>query len=306
MIVTLPMEIALYRKGFKQTYLILSIGRYFTLLCMVVDLAINIINGATLESCHSIRWVLPFLSTAIQFVTIPLLLLRTYAVWGRNQMMGFFLVLLWFTPLIIGSYVATTYEGIPYSLFLNLNVAGGCGNDPTSNWGTAPFVVNMIVDSTVFLLTLGRLVFTLNASAVGGSTIRKILIRDGIMYYIVMVLINVINIVFFLAPGLPPLARPLIATPATMAPPIIIGRLFFNLQNNFLSSTPAPSHLSSSANFHLKNTGNTSIGSATLHSRTETYAMAPVVNYTVDVSSDNQSFLNTRGGMVPVKGSSFV
>jgi hypothetical protein len=291
----------LYRKGFKSTYLVLTIGRYYSLVCLVLDVALNLVNGATPEFCHNIRWVLPFLSTTIQFASIPLLLLRTYAIWGRNQIIAFILIVFWIGPLIIGTYVSTTYEGIPYSLFLNLNVVGGCGNDPTNNWGTAPFVVNMIVDSSVFLLTLGRLLSMRKASAVAGSTIRRVLIRDGIIYYIVVVVINVVNIVFFLAPGLPPLARPLIATPATMAPTIMVGRLFFNLQQNFLSSNPAPSTQDSNPKNTVNSFGTMSAG---VHTRRDVYPMRPVVNYTVDVSSDDQSFMNTKGGMV--KGGSIV
>jgi hypothetical protein len=296
--VTLPSEIALYRKGFKPTYLILTVGRYYSLVNLVLDVAFNLVNGATPQFCHNIRWVLPFLSTTIQFASIPLLLLRTYAIWGGNQTIAVILVIFWIGPLIIGTYASTTYEGVPYSLVMNLNVVGGCGNDPTNNWGTAPFIVNMIVDASVFLLTLGRLLSMRSASAVAGSTIRRVLIRHGIIYYIVVVMINVANIVFFLAPGLPPLARPLIATPATMIPTIMAGRLFFNLQQNFLSSSPAPSSRDSNPKAASNNI------SASGHSRKDDHPLRPVVNYTVDVSTDDQSFMNAEDRML--KGGSII
>ncbi|KAF9067892.1 hypothetical protein BDP27DRAFT_1448866 [Rhodocollybia butyracea] len=128
------------------------------------------------------------------------------------------------------TYVSTTYEGIPYSEFVGLDVVGGCGNDPTNKWGTVPFVLNLAVDSAIFLLILGRLLFVQSST----TTLRRLLLRDGVIYYLAVVVVNVVNIVFFLAPGLPPLARPLIATPATIIPAIMVGRLYFNLTSNFL------------------------------------------------------------------------
>ncbi|KAF9062055.1 hypothetical protein BDP27DRAFT_307021 [Rhodocollybia butyracea] len=233
-IVTLDKEITLYRThGTNKTLLLLSFSRYYTLLCLILDVTFNLVNNPTPEFCHRIRWVLPFLSTTIQFAAIPLLLLRTWAIWRRNAIITALLLALWILPLIIGTYVSTTYEGVPYALFLGLDVVGGCGNDPTNNWGTVPFILNLVVDSLIFLLTLSHLLF-FQKHAIGITSLRRVIIRDGMVYYAAMVVVNVINIVFFLAPGLPPLARPLIATPATIMPAILVGRLYFNLTGNFL------------------------------------------------------------------------
>jgi hypothetical protein len=291
------MEVALYKNGFQPTYLMLSISRYYSLVCLIFDVAFNLANGVTLEFCQNIHWVLPLLSTTIQFASTPLLLLRTYAIWDRNRTIAFILVTFWIGPLIIGIYVSTTYIGVPYSVILGLNVLGGCGNDPTNNWGTAPFIVNMIVDSCIFLLTLGRLLSLRNASAFARGTISRVLIRDGVIYYVVVVIINIINIVFFLAPGFPALARPLIATPATLAPAIIVGRLFFNLQNSFLSSSSP----SSNSDTYPRTLETFDALSSTGDTIGEVYSMRPIISYTTGASTadgSDRSYLKTKGGRV--------
>ncbi|KAF9077186.1 hypothetical protein BDP27DRAFT_1311960 [Rhodocollybia butyracea] len=277
-LVTLPREIFLYRSnGPNKTLLLLSFSRYYTLICLAADMV------ATPDLCHRIRWVLPFLSTTIQFAAIPLLLLPAV------------LVIFWIVPLAIGTFVATTYAGIPYAVFVNLDVIGGCGNDPTNSLGTVPFILNLVVDSAIFLLTLGRLVFTRTTA----TTLSRILIRDGTIYYLAVVIVNVVNIVFFLAPNLPPLARPLIATPATIIPAIMVGRLYFNLTSSFLPAYGTSG--SEGRSFPLSaprstfGSGGTAmttrplnLSAATdLSSRSDVYPMAPMnVKYTVEVTAD--------------------
>ncbi|KAF9063905.1 hypothetical protein BDP27DRAFT_1334443 [Rhodocollybia butyracea] len=295
-LVTLPREIFLYRSnGPNKTLLLLSFSRYYTLFCLIVDVAFNLVDGATPDFCYRIRWVLPFLSTTIQFAAIPLLLLRTYAVWQKNNLIAVVLVIFWLVPLIVGTFVATTYTGIPYAVFANLDVVGGCGNDPTNSMGTVPFILNLVVDSAIFLLTLGRLLFTRTTT----TTLSRILIRDGTIYYLAVVIVNVVNIVFFLAPNLPSLARPLIATPATIIPAIMVGRLYFNLTSSFLPAYGTSG--SGSRSFPLFaprstfGSGGTALSTRPLNlsaatdlsSRSDAYPMAPMnVKYTVEATAD--------------------
>ncbi|KAF8993096.1 hypothetical protein BDQ17DRAFT_1546213 [Cyathus striatus] len=280
-VTTLPMEMALYRRGFQWTYAMLSFSRYYSLACLILDVALNIATGVSLEFCNDVRWVLPFLSSTIQFASVPLLLLRTYAIWGKNKSILPLLIIFWIAPMAIGIYVCTTYSGVPYSLVVGLDVVGGCANDPhDAVSAAAPFIANSIVDSCVLFLTLGRLIHLKGGTQT--SLVRRLLIRDGLLYYIVVVVINVLNLVFFLAPGLLPLVRPLIATPASIAPTIMVGRLFFNLQYSFMSADDSVSSGGSrgSSNRHRIG-GNASVGD---NSRA-LYPLQPIqVAYSVNTS----------------------
>lgn len=102
LITTLPMEVALYKTGITPTLLLLTFSRYYTLLCIILDVAFNLAIDASAKFCQDIRWILAFLSSTIQFVSLPLLLLRTYAIWGKNRFIAGFLVILW-----VGSLAST-------------------------------------------------------------------------------------------------------------------------------------------------------------------------------------------------------
>ena len=231
----MPMEFALYRKGTKWTYLLLSFSRYYSIVCLSLDVAFNIATDVTPEFCDRTRYTLSLLASTIQFVTVPLLLLRTYAIWGMNKTLLPLLLIFWIIPMVIGIYACTTYFGVTNSSLIPLGIIGGCSNEPHDGLlAAAPFIANLIVDSCILFLTLGRLIRL--KGNIHTSFIRRLLIRDGILYYIVVVIINIINLVFFLAPNIPTsVPRAIFAAPATIAATIMVGRLFFNLQNNFLS-----------------------------------------------------------------------
>ena len=231
----MPMEFALYRKGTKWTYLLLSFSRYYSIVCLSLDVAFNVATDVTPEFCSRTRYTLSLLASTIQFVTVPLLLLRTYAIWGMNKTLLPLLSILWIMPMVIGIYACTTYFGVTNSSQIPLDIIGGCSNEPHNDLlAVTPFIANLIVDSCILFLTLGRLICLKGNTYT--SFIRRLLVRDGILYYIVVVIINIINLVFFLAPNIPAsVPRAIFAPPATIAPTIMVGRLFFNLQNSFLS-----------------------------------------------------------------------
>jgi hypothetical protein len=278
---TIPMELRLYRRGIKPTYLLLSFSRYFAVLSLSLDVAFNIATDVTPEFCERNRYTLALLASIVQFVTVPLLLLRTYAIWGKNKALLPLLFIFWVLPMAIGIYACTTYFGVPNFTFIPIDIVGGCSAEPHDGLiAASPYIANLIVDSLILFLTLGRLIQL--KKGMQTSFVTRLLIRDGILYYIVVVVINIINLIFFLAPGIPAnVPRAIFAAPATVAATIMVGRLFFNLQNSFLSlngevlNTSEGSRGSSS-----RNRGNLSID----HNR-PLYPMQPIqVSYAVDTS----------------------
>jgi len=152
-----------------------------------------------------------------------------------NKTLLLLLLIFWIIPMVIGIYACTMYFGVTNSSLIPIDIIGGCSNEPHDGLlAAAPFIANLIVDSCILFLTLGCLIHL--KKNIHTSFIRRLLIRDGILYYIVVVIINIINLVFFLAPNIPTsVLHAIFAAPVTIAATIMVGRLFFNLQNSFLS-----------------------------------------------------------------------
>ena len=276
------MEFALYRKGIRWTYLLLSFSRYYSIVCLSLDVAFNIATDVTPEFCNRVRYVLPLLASTIQFATVPLLLLRTYAIWGMNKALLPLLLIFWIMPMAIGIYACTTYSGVTNSSLIPLDIFGGCSNQPHDGLlAAAPYIANLIVDSCILFLTLGRLIYLKGSSHT--SLVRRLLIRDGILYYIVVVIINIINLIFFLAPNIPmSVPRTSFAAPATIAATIMVGRLFFNLQNSFLSMN---GEVMNSEGSKGSSSNNRHRGVLNVENSRAIYPLQPVqVGYSVDMA----------------------
>jgi len=226
------MEFALYHKSTKWTYLLLSFFRYYLIVCLSLDVAFNIATDVTPEFCNRTQYTLSLLASTIQFVTIPLLLLRRYAIWGMNKTLLPLLLIFWIIPMVIGIYACITYFGVTNSSLIPLDIIGGCSNEPYNGLlAAAPFIANLIVDSCILFLTLGHLICL--KGNIHTSFIRHLLIRDSILYYIVVVIINIINLVFSLAPNIStsvPCA--IFAAPATIAATIMVGSVVATTRHN--------------------------------------------------------------------------
>ncbi|CAK5283055.1 unnamed protein product [Mycena citricolor] len=224
---------------------------------------------ATLHSYHE------YFAVAIQIIVGVMLILRTYALYERSKRILVLMVLVASGVIAVGVWAVlvgpkrATNEVAPT---LALDV--GCTSSVTKSQalGLAAAWAGMgVFDCTIFLLTLYR---ALSQRRVQGVRLMTVLLRDGSIYFGVIVLVNLANILTFIPSDIRSWSG-LISTYHLVIHPrcadyvhecvsqlsfmlsmlidllsissIMISRLMLNLRDPALQSVPAPSTSRSTA-----------------------------------------------------------
>ncbi|KII90487.1 hypothetical protein PLICRDRAFT_39043 [Plicaturopsis crispa FD-325 SS-3] len=192
----------------------------------------EVCNLDTPSQCNKLREVLVLLA---QVIVILLLTMRTYALYGRNSRILALLVclaLVFFAVAIWSAISLASSKADPMTVVL----------DVTVSWW-----MMFIFDSTVFTLTClktyrGRFAHQLQ----GNMTVTALMFRDGAVYYAVMALTNLANILtYYLANSI--LLRGVLTAFSNCLSVTLISRLVLNLHKTAHSGILHNSDLQASA-----------------------------------------------------------
>ncbi|KAJ7613239.1 hypothetical protein B0H17DRAFT_1341329 [Mycena rosella] len=204
-----------------------------------------------LTACSSVETYHQYFILANQFLVGAMLILRTYALYGRNNRILAFLLVVGAGTVAVG--VWAVISGKPEDDGMDLPLYFGCtyaisrekGVSLAGAWaGLATF------DSVIFVLTLYRALSRHNSN---GLTLLGVLIRDGSIYFgqdpsdgsfsalidclsSVILATSLSNILTFLFGE--PYTRGLVTTFANILAAIMISRLMLNLRDPALSGIP--------------------------------------------------------------------
>ncbi|KAJ7890758.1 hypothetical protein B0H13DRAFT_2340865 [Mycena leptocephala] len=218
---TLPAEYRLYarQKGFFQlsTACILFIMvRYLGLTAMIIGNTGFFYHGFTEESCRRYYWLAPILKLMLYMTSQAILGLRTYAVSRKSPHVLKVLVVLYI--------LATTAESIssfwkripshanvlllPMSHFqlmrsLDNSRASNCtsGNAPGIHLASLYYVGGLVFDVVTMLISSAYLWRFSGKNRSSRSQLAKIMLHDGIMYFVALSAMNVVNIIFYNNPN---------------------------------------------------------------------------------------------------------
>ncbi|KAF7343833.1 hypothetical protein MSAN_01964500 [Mycena sanguinolenta] len=186
--------------------------------------------------CESLHFYHQWFAVVSQIVIGVMLILRTYALYERNRRV---LALMVFVSLgviavgawaIIGGPNPKPGDEVP-QLHLYIGCSTGltsaaCVSSPLPAWAG-----NGFFDCTIFLLTLYR---ALSRSRARSTELVTVLLRDGSIYFGVIILVNLSNILTFVLAG--PYARGAPTTLANSVSSVMITRLMLNLRDPSLFS----------------------------------------------------------------------
>ncbi|KAF7299852.1 hypothetical protein HMN09_00992200 [Mycena chlorophos] len=156
--------------------------------------------------CHQLETFHEFYLCFTQFLTAAILCLRTWAIYGRTRKMGIFLLALVFTTLALALF------GTLHSLHAPDKVGSqsiyiGCVS-PKGQIQSIGFLIAWgalaMFDCIIFALTMywtwghfkGMMGAKISRQHRGLSAVR-ILLRDGTVYFVVIILFNIANILTF-------------------------------------------------------------------------------------------------------------
>ncbi|EIM80014.1 uncharacterized protein STEHIDRAFT_150848 [Stereum hirsutum FP-91666 SS1] len=177
----------------KMVYLMV---RYYALAVLIMT-DIWVLGVWTEESCSRYLRILPAFAVLVELSVELVLVLRVYALWGRNKWLLIFLslMMLGFTGVMVSSAVLSfgytklpAWPG-PCLITQQPSIAG-------PNFIVAFFASPMVVDFTLTAMTIWR---GLRHRA-SGSTSRpiNIFIKHHVLYFVAISSLNLINVVFFL------------------------------------------------------------------------------------------------------------
>ncbi|KAJ7673671.1 hypothetical protein DFH06DRAFT_1292554 [Mycena polygramma] len=198
---TLPAEYRLYarQKGlFKlSTACILFIlVRYLGLAAMIIGNTGFFYHGFTEESCRRYYWLAPIFKLLLYMTSQAILGLRTYAVSHQSPHVLKVLVVLYI--------VATAAEAISsFWKRIPSQSNGNCtsGNAPGVHLASLYYVGGLLFDVVSMLISSAYLWKFSGANRSSATQLVRIMLHDGIVYFIALSAMNVVNIIFYNNPN---------------------------------------------------------------------------------------------------------
>ncbi|KAI9435540.1 hypothetical protein H4582DRAFT_657115 [Lactarius indigo] len=180
--ITLPAEYRFYKSSNRRSIIVLvvsNVGFFY--------------HGFTPKACEHYRLAAPALKVIQIMVSQAILGIRTYGISQRNLWVGRTLL----STYIMGTafqWFSSLYDRIPVMTDGNCIVSSAHPQSPISTWSF--YLVAMLYDcltlsiSTVYLMKV-------KSVASGTSRLFKILLYDGLGYFVVLTLTNLANILMF-------------------------------------------------------------------------------------------------------------
>ncbi|KAI0651323.1 hypothetical protein C8Q79DRAFT_897161, partial [Trametes meyenii] len=190
-VLTIPQEIERYWKGsFSWTTLLFFLNRYLSVvmhLPVIVEFFGDLsgpvsFSEATLFDCRQVRMYHHIISIVIQGIVAALLIIRTYALYGRDRRVLVLLLIIIGVGGAVGTWAITAGPGVHRTANMHSEVVAdhiGCdttlsqqqGYNLALTWGSM-----LIFDATVFVLTILQ-AFKAGRAWRGGYI--HVMLRDG-------------------------------------------------------------------------------------------------------------------------------
>jgi len=184
--------------------------------------------------CRKLVYYHQFLVVIIQIVVGAMLTLRTYALYERSRFVLGLLLIFGLCVISIGMW-GTISSGRVMDRGAELSIDIGCSYEITHAQSTGLIIAWAAMgmfDCMIFSLTLCR---ALSQRQLTGLHLFTVLLRDGSIYFGVMVLSNLSNILTFVLGG--PFTRGVATTFTNVISSVMISRLMLNIRDPALSTT---------------------------------------------------------------------
>ncbi|KAF8867995.1 hypothetical protein CPB84DRAFT_1697748, partial [Gymnopilus junonius] len=165
------------------------------------------------SSCYTAGLVSLTFGGVIVLPAISLIYLyRVLAIWNKKLIIKYILTFLW--VIVWGTSISALFSQTAANL-----PTGGCTitHSETHSINRDGFIANAIYDGVVFLLTLVKLVSNCHQYKQFHSPVQTVLLRDGVLYFAVSVIIGITDIVFLEAVKSPVIASTVIPLHISLA-----------------------------------------------------------------------------------------
>ncbi|EAU93633.1 hypothetical protein CC1G_02863 [Coprinopsis cinerea okayama7 len=146
------------------------------------------------SNCYAFGKVSLTFGGAVVLPSVSLIYLyRVLAIWNKKAVVKYSLIVLWVLCLA-ASLTA------PFSQDAGNNPNGpGCTIVRSEKWAPTSFIANAVYDTVIFFFTVYKLVVNRHQYKNFRSPLQTTLLRDGVLYFAVAVIIGIVDIVFLMA-----------------------------------------------------------------------------------------------------------
>ncbi|KAF7349861.1 hypothetical protein MVEN_01286600 [Mycena venus] len=256
---TLPAEYRLYarQKGplrLSVACVLFILVRYIGLLSIILGNTGFFYHGFSKESCDRYFWLTPVFKLLLYMVSQAILAIRTYAV-SRKSLLVLRVLIGVFIACAVPEFISTFYQRVPF------RTNGGCtsGNPPGVKIASLYYVGGLVYDVVTMVLTSAYLWKFSNASRTSLSQLMRMMLEDGIMYFIALCAMNIVNIIFFQSSNTA--LQPSASTLGMEVTMIFSARFILNLSEHASRDgiSGERTHSSGTPAHHARNGGNTNL-----------------------------------------------
>ncbi|KAJ7805024.1 hypothetical protein B0H14DRAFT_3485664 [Mycena olivaceomarginata] len=245
---TLPAEYRLYarQKGplrLSVACVLFILVRYLGLLSIILGNTGFFYHGFSKAACDQYFWLTPVFKLLLYLVSQVILAIRTYAVSRKSPLVLRILIGV-FIACAVPEFISTFWQRIrdisykrttSFLLFEMFTHPGrryfqnACtsGNPPGIKIASLYYVGGLVYDAVTMVLTTTYLWKFSNASRTSLSQLMKMMLEDGVMYFLALCSMNIVNIIFFQSPN--SILQPAASTLGMAATMIFSARFILNL-----------------------------------------------------------------------------
>ncbi|KAH9028949.1 hypothetical protein EDB84DRAFT_257726 [Lactarius hengduanensis] len=194
-LITLPAEYRLYKSSNRRSlgFMLFVLIRYTSIIVLVVSNVGFFYHGFTPKACEHYHLAAPALKVVQMMVSQAILAIRTYGISQGN---------LWVARTLLSTYIlgaafqwfSSLNARIPVMTDGNCTVASAHPQSPISTWSF--YLVAMLYDCLTLSISAVYLM-KVKSVAPGTSRLFKILLYDGLGYFVVLTFTNLANILMF-------------------------------------------------------------------------------------------------------------
>ncbi|EPQ52657.1 hypothetical protein GLOTRDRAFT_16390, partial [Gloeophyllum trabeum ATCC 11539] len=187
-----------YRRPVIWAYFIQRYGAF------AVVIAETLIRIGHPKSCHAAGLVALTVGGVGVLPSVSLIYFyRVLAIWNKNKTVTYTLAFLWIV--LFGTSLTA-----PFAQSAGNLPTGGCTITRSEKYTPASFIANAVYDAVVFIFTIMKLLANRRQYSQFRSPMQTLLLRDGVLYFFISVVVGIIDIVFLEAVPNPAIASSVI------------------------------------------------------------------------------------------------
>jgi len=231
-LITFDKELSrIWSRSFSIMTILWAINRYVFLISFAPTILFLFIPLSS-EQCLSFVKFPGIMQIILNISTGITLSLRTYALYSNNKWILIFLMPFLLAEVAVEAWAVSGGDRVPLPKGFS-----GCiltGKESQGNRFVAFWVGQLVVPTLIFVLTIGKGV-SLYRYGTSRSRVLRIMLRDGLMYFLIIFLANVVNVVTYVVA--PPDLHAVNAPFSDMITALMICRLILNLRTDLDEDT---------------------------------------------------------------------